>query len=199
MKYPGQILPQPGMFLAVFALLTAGVVGTGCSAGSGSSPSAKPQITAQDPRVNEPRMAVVQPLPPCPPAGVAPIQPSQPGTGHHKVTLSWNASPASRNAAGNPVGYCLYRSITHNAAKKKPTCNGCEQINRVPITGTSCLDDLVIDGSNYYYVVTAIDRGGTISSPSNEIPVQIPSQNQTSSALPTPPSVPLCREMYHAR
>lgn len=197
MKYPGQICARPPLVL-VLALLIAVILEAGCSACQGPDQSAKLQAAAQSPKANETRMATVRPLPPCPKAGVAPIQASQPGTGHHKVTLSWNASPPTSDAGSNPVGYCLYRSTTQNAAKKKPTCTACEQINQVPITGTSCLDDLVIDSTRYYYVVTATNVAGSISPSSNEVRVQIPPQNQPGSPLSSPPP-PACRGTSNAR
>jgi hypothetical protein len=66
------------------------------------------------------------------------------------------------------VGYCLYRSKMQNAAQLQPTCNQCEQVNRVPVTGTSCTDDLVEDKATYYYVVTAVNSQGSASKPSNQ-------------------------------
>lgn len=112
-------------------------------------------------------------LPPCPPAGSPAVQPSA-VTGHHKVTLSWNASPPSALPEDNAVGYCLYRSRRKNAAHKTATCRDCEQINSIPIEGTSCRDDLVADGITYYYVVAAISLKGRLSSPSTQARAAIP-------------------------
>lgn len=190
MKHPGQVLAQHRLLLP--ALIIAGMFEMSCSACQGPDPSAKLQAAVRSAKANETGMAMVRPLPPCPQAGVAPIQASQPGTGHHKVTLSWNASPPTADAGSNPAGYCLYRSTTPNAAGKKPTCSACEQINQTPITGTSCLDDLVIDSTRYYYVVAATNVVGTISSSSNEVRVQIPPQNQSGSPLSSP-QPPACR------
>ena len=137
-------------------------------------------------------------LPSCPPAGLAPTEPSQPGTGHHTVTLSWNASPQSGNAENNAVGYCLYRSRKENSARQTPTCTDCEQINKVPVTGTTCVDSLVLDSTTYYYVVVGINAQGKISSSSSEALAPIPSANQpytpTSSSAP-----PACREAPAAK
>lgn len=130
----------------------------------------------------------------CPPAGVAPLQTGAPGTGDHKVTLTWNASAGSNDPGSAAVGYCLYRSAKKNAAKKNPTCKDCEQVNRVPIPPVGpregCIDDLVADGAQYYYVVAAINAKGSLSSASNEIPVRIPSAH---SVKPSPSQLPLCR------
>ena len=118
-------------------------------------------------------------LPSCPPAGRTPIKQSLPGTGHHKVLLSWNASSRSAQPKSSVVGYCLYRSKKQYAAKQNPTCSDCEQINRTPVIRTSCVDDLVQDNAKYYYVVTAINARGKISSSSNEVPALIPAGKQT--------------------
>jgi hypothetical protein len=109
------------------------------------------------------------------------LQPSS-LTGHHKVTLTWNASIPSSNVESQAVGYCLYRSKTPNAAKQNPRCGNCEQINSIPIAGTGCVDDLVEDGAAYYYVVTAINANRKISSSSNETPAQIPLSKQASTS-----------------
>jgi hypothetical protein len=130
-------------------------------------------------------------LPPCPPAGIQPLQPSQ-QTGHHKVTLTWNANAPSLDSERNAVGYCLYRSQTKKAAKRNPRCVECEQINRTPIVGVGCVDDLVADSATYYYVVTAINTNGNISSSSNETPARIPSNQKPAGPAPKG-SYPLCR------
>lgn len=149
--------------------------------------SAIPAMTA----MNEKRLLSVGPsLPACPPAGLPALQPS-PATGHHKVTLTWHASaPAANGSAA--VGYCLYRSKTQNAAKLNPRCSDCEPINPVPIVGTGCVDDLVEDSAAYYYVVTAINAKGEISSSSNETPAQVPPNKAKASSVAVG-SYPLCR------
>jgi len=130
--------------------------------------------------------------PVCPAGGLAPLQPLPSRTGHHKVTLTWNASSPSHNPDSTVVGYCLYRSKKKNMAKKSTTCVDCERVNTAPIIGTGCVDDLVEDGATYYYVATAIARGGQLSSPSNEIIVAIPPSKQSSGSMATG-SYPLCR------
>jgi hypothetical protein len=70
-------------------------------------------------------------------------------------------------------------------------CSQCEQVNLVPVVATGCMDDLVEDGADYYYVVTAIAPAGKPSSSSNEIPASIPATKQTVS--PTSTNYPLCR------
>lgn len=132
-------------------------------------------------------------FPPCPKGGVSLIQASQPGTGHHKVILSWNASPPSSNGNNNAVGYCLYRNTTDTTGEQKANCSDCEQINSVPFDGTSCLDNLVLDNAKYHYVVAAIDAEGTISPPSNWVLAPIPPGNQISSVPISSPLPPTCR------
>jgi len=129
-------------------------------------------------------------LPACPPGGMPVLQPSA-KTGHHRVTLTWHASAPAANSDSAAVGYCLYRSKTQNAAKQNPRCSACEQINSVPIVGTGCVDHLVEDAAAYYYVVTAINAKGEISSSSNETAAPVPANQGAGSSIPD--SYPLCR------
>jgi len=130
-------------------------------------------------------------LPACPPAGLPLLQPS-PHTGHHKVILSWNASAPSADPERNPVGYCLYRSKKRHAAMQNPTCKDCEQINRTPVAGTGCVDDLVLDSATYYYAVAALNATRKISSASNETLARIPPGEQSVKPAPAS-SYPFCR------
>jgi hypothetical protein len=130
-------------------------------------------------------------LPPCPPAGLQMLQPSS-QTGHHKVTLTWNASVPAPGRDGRAVGYCLYRSQTQNAAKQNPTCSACEQVNSTPVVGTGCVDDLVLDNATYYYVVTAISANKIISASSNETIAPIPPGTQSVKPA-SASSPPFCR------
>lgn len=142
--------------------------------------------------INEKRLTSVPPsLPVCPPAGLPLLQPSS-KTGHHKVTLTWHAGAPPSNPDTATVGYCLYRSKKQNAAKLNPRCSDCEQINLTPIAGTACVDDLVEDAAAYYYVVTAINVKGEISSSSNETPAPVPASSGAGSSGMVS-SYPLCR------
>ena len=132
-------------------------------------------------------------LPACPPAGLPALQSSPEKTGHHRVTLSWQGTAPSSNSDSRAVGYCLYRSKEQNAAKQNATCSHCEQVNPVPLADTACVDDFVEDGATYYYVVTAINSKGRISSASNEILAQVPSTKKSTNPVPADTS-PLCRE-----
>ena len=177
--------------LAVCALLSMVVYGVRLIATAGRVRPVATLRSREASKVEKILMVAAPKLPPCPTAGAPTLQPS-PATGHHKVTLSWNASSPSTDPEKKAVGYCLYRSTTQNAAKQKPTCPDCEQINNIPIVGTGCVDDLVKDGASYYYVVTAINAGGRTSPASNETPAQIPTTKEAN-GLVTVSSYPLCR------
>jgi hypothetical protein len=188
------------VFLWLFALLIAcafGTLGSAAQAGRALGPNVPP---AQSPKGTVGPAATGQPgLPVCPVSGLAPSQQSNPGIGHHRVILSWHPSPRSSNDASNAVGYCLYRSKTEKAVEEKPPCSDCEQINLVPVVNTTCLDDLVEDNTRYYYVVTAINLSGRLSSPSNAAPAAIPPGTQTVSAPLGSPSLPACRGVSSTR
>jgi hypothetical protein len=174
------------VFITVYGFLGSGVIRR-VRSGAGENPQlARIADTNKTPRAND------QPgFPGCPPAVLPALQPSQ-NTGHHKVTLSWNANPPSLDPAIKAVGYCLYRSKTPQAAKQNPLCTNCEQINSKPIAGTGCVDNLVEDGASYYYVVTAINAAGKISTSSNETPAPIPNTKAAAGSAPAS-SYPSCR------
>jgi len=107
--------------------------------------------------------------------------------GHHKVVLSWNASTPSK---GHDVkGYCVYRSETAITATSLKQCNNCQLINKVPVSATGCVDDLVQDDHTYYYVAAAIDAESNVSSFSNQANVTAKEPVQTG----PPTSASLCR------
>lgn len=183
-----------GVLLGVIPLIAVAFGAASVSCQSGPDSRTKQLLAEAATRKVALRAAAQAGLPPCPPGGVSPLQASQRGTGHHKVTLSWNASPSS-----TAVGYCLYRSTTQNAAKQKPTCSACEQVNLVPFKGTVCVDDLVQDTTKYYYVVTAIDAKRNLSASSNEVLAPIPAQGQSGSIPVSSPPPSACRGMPAAR
>lgn len=182
------------IFSRVLMLLVMGAMGIACSSAQVSRVTAAnsriPEIGAPKGNVSPTKVSSTLPL--CPAGGVVPLR-SSTDTGHHKVTLSWNASAISSSQSGDAVGYCLYRSKKLHAAKKNPTCTLCERINLVPIASLSCVDDLVEDSTTYYYVVTAIDPASRISSSSNEIAAPVPSAHQPNSDPARSPVPPLCR------
>jgi hypothetical protein len=175
-----------GLIVAILLVPTIVVRHAG-SAASATSQTAKLSSS----NVPVPFPAASLKLPSCPPAGIPPLQPSQ-QTGHHKVTLTWNANAPELAPEREAVGYCLYRSEKKKAAKRNPRCVECEQINRTPIVGAGCVDDLVVDSATYYYVVTAINTNGDISSSSNETPARIPPNKKPAGPAPKA-SYPLCR------
>lgn len=191
MKIRSQFRLQCRLFLttSVIVLLVAGDLG--CQGSGVSRTRIELKDLPQD-KATVPAKAM-QPPPVCPSTGVVPLQLGAPKTGHHRVTLTWKASAHSNNSESDAYGYCLYRSEAggRSQIKKKADCPKCEQVNRVPIPSTGCIDDVVADGAQYYYVVAAINSTGTLSSPSNEIPVLIPSAHSVKP--PQPSQLPLCR------
>lgn len=128
-------------------------------------------------------------VPFCPPADVAAGQGSAVGDGHHRVFLSWIGSAQSSDPIRNPVGYCVYRSNKESAAGQKLPCNECDRTNSrpLPVSVTSCVDGGVQDNTTYHYVVAAINKYGTLSSPSNDVPAKIPDAfTINASELPDP-------------
>jgi hypothetical protein len=194
MPYPLEVVVAQRLLLFLFLLSLAGLWENGSATGQISGPRVKLQ-SSQTPQAGgtSPTNAPPGGLR-CPPAG-PPM--SQRGASNHKVILSWNASAPSPNADSNAVGYCLYRSRKRGAAKQKPTCDNCEQINPVPVVGTSCLDDVVEDSVTYFYVVTAINAKGRPSAPSNEARATIPSKKQSSIPAGSV-SAPACRGASNA-
>lgn len=112
---------------------------------------------------------------------------------HHRGILTWNASASSTNPERKAVGYCLYRFDPKNRDKVKhdKTCNICEQINEKPIKGTACIDTVVEDGAKYYYVATAVNKGGDPSPLSNDVFAEIPPTSQVKASVNV--AYPLCR------
>jgi hypothetical protein len=74
-----------------------------------------------------------------------------------KVTLDWadNAEPE-----GDLQGYNVYRSTAHGGPYTK--------INGALLPSSNYPDSAVVNGTTYYYVVTAVDTVGSESSDSNE-------------------------------
>jgi hypothetical protein len=86
--------------------------------------------------------------------------------GDSQVTLSWTAVDGA-------VGYNVKRSTTAGGPYTTIATN---------VTGTSYVDNAVINGTKYYYVVTAVDSNGIESANSNEAsatPVAAPIESGT--------------------
>jgi hypothetical protein len=118
----------------------------------------------------------------CPTFGsTAPSNPS--ATGEHRVVLSWKASTPADSKHADAVGYCIYRGLE---GKKDPPV----LLNPHPYPDTTCIDDMVQNGTKYYYVVRAISAKGVPSDRSQRTRADIPKKNPAS--LPQNPP-PLCR------
>ena len=79
----------------------------------------------------------------------------------HSVNLSWNASTST------VTGYNVYRV--------SQTGGPYVAVNSSPDPTTSYVDNSVVGGQTYYYVVTAVDSSGTESVYSNQVQAVIPS------------------------
>jgi len=142
-------------------------------------------------------------LPDCPEGDSEKLKRGSPQTGHHRVTLTWNASAAPSNDKNADIGYCLYRSKNHPVRKPKtrkssdkneqPPCEKCEQVNVRPILQTGCVDNLVKDGTTYYYVAIAINNAKSRSVFSNQAPAPIPGSRTPAKSTPAS-SYPMCRD-----
>lgn len=96
-----------------------------------------------------------------PPTNVAAASTVGSGT----VGLSWSA--ASLSTGGAPTGYYLNR-ITDSSSASAPACGSSPS---APVTGTSCNDTGVPDGT-YHYLVTAVYHSWTtVSGSSNSVTV----------------------------
>jgi hypothetical protein len=78
----------------------------------------------------------------------------------HSVTLSWTASLAPA------IAYQIYRAATSGGPYNL--------LNSAPVASTYFLDLSIEPGQTYYYVVTAVDSGGTESTYSDEVSGVIP-------------------------
>jgi hypothetical protein len=132
-------------------------------------------------------------LPPCPDALYTKLRAKDPATGHHRVFLTWNASFSARGSDTKAVGYCLYRTQTAGKAKDCPNDYAkCEQVNVIPVRGTRCVDELVMDNTTYYYVVIAITSTGTSTS-SEEAIAEVPAAAKPNPPPPLADLYPACR------
>lgn len=121
------------------------------------------------------------------------ILPSSPQTSHHKVILTWNPNPPSKDPSIAAAGYCLYRIVTQDPKSIKKDCGDCEQVNQKSIKGTACVDDVVQDGTTYVYVATAVNKFGIPSGLSNTSLAPIPSSPDVKVPV-TPNTYPRCRQ-----
>ncbi len=92
------------------------------------------------------------------PPGVDLTPPGPPGAleaveGDSSVRLSWSAAPGA-------AGYHVYRSVVAGG--------GYTRLTAAPIASASYADETAVNGTTYYYVVTAVDGAGNESGRSNE-------------------------------
>ncbi len=87
--------------------------------------------------------------PPAAPTGLAAT------AGNGTVTLNWND-----NGEGDLDGYNIYRSTTSG---------GYGKLNSSPLGSSDYTDNSVVNGTTYYYVVTAVDIGTNESGASSEV------------------------------
>jgi hypothetical protein len=173
-------------FWCVLVLLTASLV-TSADAQAQSRLSSTPNVQSAQPSKPATPLPTAESTP-CPSSGISP-QPIT--TSHHKVMLSWNPSPLPSHGQSEVAGYCLYRTKS-NQPQKIANCAACEQINAFAFGGVSCVDSVVEDNAKYQYVVAAVDKNGTLSSPSNWAPAPIPDAEHAGPGhFPTPPP-PAC-------
>jgi hypothetical protein len=189
MTYQARSRPSLWLGMILGAILLAAIA---CHSNDVSHIHIKLQDTPAEKQAASPRLATPTPLPSCPAGGVPSVQSSASGVGDHKVFLKWKASVPSTNV----TGYCLYRTTNSSSAKnpppvKTPNCLQCEQINLAPISGTSCVDDVVKDGATYHYVAAAINQS-RLSSSSNAVTVVIPQSKQPVGSAPAG-TYPPCR------
>jgi hypothetical protein len=93
--------------------------------------------------------------------------------GNNSVSLSWAA-----NSESDLAGYSVYRSTSTPVSTASAPLNGATLVTTPAFT-----DQTALNGTTYYYVVTAADVFGNVSSPSTEasaipgVPNQPPSVN----------------------
>ena len=97
------------------------------------------------------------------------------------VNVAWSAVGASDLA-----GYNIYRSSASPVATDGEPLNG-----PVPITATAYVDDHVVAGTAYHYVVTAVDRYANESAASGEASATPGGDTGTDPPLAPPPVPPL--------
>ena len=89
------------------------------------------------------------------------------------ITVAATPTTISIFFATNPekdvVGYRLYRSLDPNADKTK-----WDLLTRDPLTTNTFQDTRVESGKTYYYYLTAVDKAGNVSQPSDVVSETVP-------------------------
>jgi hypothetical protein len=85
----------------------------------------------------------------------------------HSVDPSWGAATIQNPAAGETIiGYDVYRSSVSGGPYT--------QLNGSPVSGLAYTDNAVAAGQTWYYVCSAVDNMGHVSSYSNQTSVIVP-------------------------
>ncbi|MEP7378988.1 MAG: LamG-like jellyroll fold domain-containing protein, partial [Chloroflexota bacterium] len=133
-------------------LQSAGAVGL--RAALASSTTNAPVVVSFDGfRVNAP--APADAVAPAPPTGLLAAP------GDNAVYLGWNA-----NSEPDLIGYHVYRSTVSPVSTSGSPISGTE-----PVTSASYVDTTAVNGTTYFYVVTAVDASTNRSGPSNQVSV----------------------------
>lgn len=114
-----------------------------------------------------------------------------PNDNGRSITLRWNASPDDGGGANDVVKYRVYRATTSGGYGPTPlaevTAAGNAVYTYVDNAANSGAGNEPVNNRDYYYVVTAVDKNGLESDPSNEAgPVKA-----LDNIKPRPPAGPL--------
>jgi hypothetical protein len=194
MRQRSTIQPEVGSSNSVVSVvITLALVGmmqtgcTGCRVAQSATPSQRleealkrAELKRAEAHLNTPSGAG----PECPLLGSAQVASTPPANGGHRVTLSWTASAPGDSKHSAAFGYCIYRTAVGEAQTGL--------INKTPFQGTSCTDDLVVNGKRYSYVVRAISDKQVPSITSNTAPVDIPAAGASHPPI-SGNLIPLCR------
>jgi hypothetical protein len=181
------------VFLALVAIAITGTTQIGCT-GCRTAPNPTPAQRLEQALQRRDALKQAQlvassapapgPDPTCPPLNASMVSSTPPANGGHRVTLTWKASAPADPKHSAAFGYCIYRGA--------PGDPNPGLMNKTPLPGTSCTDDLVANGGRYSYVVRAVSAGGATSVTSNPAAVQIPPTGASKSPV-SAASPPLCR------
>ena len=95
-------------------------------------------------------------------ASGSPVASRLTGTGIPDIILSWGHSPSA-----SVEGYNVYRGTTPRGESSTP-------LNSTPLNGTTYVDENVMPGTTYYYVVRSVSSDGVPGAPSNEADAFVP-------------------------
>jgi len=111
--------------------------------------------------------------------GLAPSPPTSVSAtaGSNQVSLTWTAPTTNTDssALGDLLGYEVYRSTS--------VAGTYTQVNTSDVTSTSYTDTTAVDGTAYYYKVTAADTGGNESAKSSASSAATPVSDTTAPTI----------------